>query len=98
MTKKYEILGKYIKDLSSETPDVETYLYVKENISTIQNHKVYFDRGTRGLDYLYKKPQEDVDKLFFDNNINFETQVYKGHDHDPVDFGKRFIPAIEFLL
>ena len=74
------------------------YEYVKENISTIQNHKVYFDRGTRGLDYLYKKPQESVDKLFFDNNINFETQVYKGHDHDPVDFGKRFIPAIEFLL
>jgi len=30
--------------------------------------------------------------------MNFETQVYKGHDHDPVDFGKRFIPAIEFLL
>ena len=40
----------------------------------------------------------DIDKLFFDNNMNFETQVYKGHDHDPVDFGKRFIPAIEFLL
>ena len=74
------------------------YEYVKKNISTIQNHKVYFDRGTRGLDYLYKEPQESVDKLFFDNNINFETQVYKGHDHDPVDFGKRFIPAIEFLL
>ena len=30
MTKKYKILGKYIKDLSSETPDVETYLFVKE--------------------------------------------------------------------
>ena len=33
MTKKYKILGKYIKDLSSETPDIETYLYVKEYIS-----------------------------------------------------------------
>mgnify|MGYP001227667319 CR=1 FL=1 len=31
-TKKYKILTKYIKDMSSETPDVETFLYVKENI------------------------------------------------------------------
>ena len=33
MTEKYKILAEYIKDLSSETPDVQTYLFVKENIS-----------------------------------------------------------------
>tara|TARA_Y100000591_G_C21757569_1_gene658256 strand:+ start:431 stop:859 length:429 start_codon:yes stop_codon:yes gene_type:complete len=32
-TKKYKILTKYIKDMSSETPDIETFLYVKDNIS-----------------------------------------------------------------
>ena len=36
MTEKYKILAKYIKDMSSETPDVETYLFVKENISQYQ--------------------------------------------------------------
>ena len=36
MTKKYKILGKYIKDLSGETKDVETYLFVKDNISKYQ--------------------------------------------------------------
>ena len=36
MTKKYKILGKYIKDLSSETPDIETYLFVRDNISKYQ--------------------------------------------------------------
>ena len=36
MTEKYKILGKYIKDLSSETKDIETYLYVKDNISKYQ--------------------------------------------------------------
>ena len=36
MTKKFKILGKYIKDLSSETKDVETYLFVKDNISKYQ--------------------------------------------------------------
>jgi len=33
MTKKYKILSKYIKDLSSETKDIETYLYVRDHIS-----------------------------------------------------------------
>tara|TARA_B100000900_G_scaffold116233_1_gene97848 strand:- start:1383 stop:1817 length:435 start_codon:yes stop_codon:yes gene_type:complete len=33
MTKKYKILAKYIKDMSSETPTIETYLFVKERIS-----------------------------------------------------------------
>ena len=36
MTKKYNILGKYIKDLSSETPNVETYLFVRDYISSYQ--------------------------------------------------------------
>jgi len=33
MTEKFNILGQYIKDMSSETPDTETYIYVKDNIS-----------------------------------------------------------------
>ena len=36
MTEKYKILGKYIKDMSSETADIETYLYVKDNIAKYQ--------------------------------------------------------------
>jgi len=36
MTKKYKILGKYIKDMSSETPDVETYIFVRDQISKYQ--------------------------------------------------------------
>ena len=36
MTDKYKILGKYIKDMSSETPDVETYIFVKDRISKYQ--------------------------------------------------------------
>ena len=36
MTEKFKILGKFIKDLSSETPDVETYLFVRERIGKYQ--------------------------------------------------------------
>ena len=33
MSEKFKILSGYIKDLSSETPNVESYLYTKDNIS-----------------------------------------------------------------
>ena len=33
MSKKYKILSNFIKDMSSETPDVESYLFTKEYIS-----------------------------------------------------------------
>ena len=33
MRNKFKILSGYIKDLSSETPNVESYLYTKDNIS-----------------------------------------------------------------
>ena len=36
MTEKFKILSKYIKDLSDETKNTETYLYVKDNISKYQ--------------------------------------------------------------
>ena len=36
MTEKFKILAKFIKDASSETADVETYLFVKDNISKYQ--------------------------------------------------------------
>ena len=36
MTKKYKILTKFIKDLSSETKDIATYLFVRDNISKYQ--------------------------------------------------------------
>ena len=36
MTENYKILGKYIKDMSSETPDIETYLFVRDHISKYQ--------------------------------------------------------------
>ena len=36
MTEKYKILGKYIKDMSSETPDIETYIFVRDYISKYQ--------------------------------------------------------------
>ena len=36
MTEKFKILGQFIKDMSSETKDIETYIFVKDNILKYQ--------------------------------------------------------------
>jgi preprotein translocase subunit SecB len=32
MTKNYKIISSFIKDMSSETPDAQTFIFVKDNI------------------------------------------------------------------
>ena len=36
MTENFKILAEFIKDISSETPSIESYIYVKKNISKYQ--------------------------------------------------------------
>ena len=36
MTENFKILAEFVKDISSETPDVQTYIFVKENIAKYQ--------------------------------------------------------------
>tara|TARA_Y100000389_G_scaffold90072_1_gene86638 strand:- start:38 stop:460 length:423 start_codon:yes stop_codon:yes gene_type:complete len=33
MTENFKILAQFVKDISCETPDVQSYIFVKENIS-----------------------------------------------------------------
>ena len=72
MTEKYKILAKYIKDSSSETPDVETYLFVKENIS---KYKLKIDIKTKPLKnalleinitFTYKDDDTNEKKSFYE--------------------------------
>jgi len=46
MTEKFNILGKYIKDISSETKDVETYIFVRDRIT---KYKLAIDIKTKTL-------------------------------------------------
>jgi len=46
MSEKFKIIAEFIKDLSSETPDVETYLYVKDYL---KNYNLNIDITTLPL-------------------------------------------------
>ena len=79
MTEKYKILGKYIKDMSSETPDIETYIFVKDQIS---KYKLGIDINSKPLKnkmveintiLKFSDKEENKKKSFFE--INFSTIV-----------------------
>ena len=79
MTKKYKILGKYIKDMSSETPDIETYIFVSDYISKYQ---LNIDITSKALKnkmieintiLKFEDKQDNKKKSFFE--INYSTVI-----------------------
>ena len=83
MSNKYEILGKYIKDLSSETPDVETYLFVRDSINKYQlgidiNSKALKNKMIEiNTKFKFEDKQENKKKSYFE--IIYST-VIKLHE------------------
>ena len=70
MTEKYKILGSYIKDLSSETPNIETYLFVRDNISKYQ---LGIDINSKAL----KNKMIEINTTFkFEDKNNSEKKSY----------------------
>jgi preprotein translocase subunit SecB len=72
MTEKYKILAKYIKDLSSETPDVETYLFVKDKIS---KYKLNIDIKSKPL--KNKLIEVNITFIFEDKEPNERKSYYE---------------------
>ena len=46
MSKQFKIVSQFVKDMSSETPDVETYFYVKEYL---KNYNLDIDIKTKPI-------------------------------------------------
>ena len=79
MSKNYEIIGKYIKDMSSETPDVETYIYVRNYIA---NYKLNIDITSKPLknktieiNTILKFEDKETNKKKSHFEINFATII-----------------------
>jgi len=70
MTEKYKILGKYIKDMSSETANIETYVFVKDNI---HKYQLFIDINSKAL----KNKLIEVETLMkFEDKGNNEKKSY----------------------
>ena len=79
MTKNYKILAKFIKDISSETPDAETFIFVKDNISKYQ---LNIDINSKALKnkmieintiFKFEDKEKNQKKSYFE--INFATII-----------------------
>jgi len=72
MTEKFKILAKYIKDMSSETPDIETYIYVKDYIA---KYKLNIDIKSKPL----KNKMIEVDTIlkFEDKETNKKKSYFE---------------------
>ena len=79
MTEKFKILAKYIKDMSSETPDVETYIFTRDNITNYQldiniNSKAIKNKHIEvNTNIKYEDKQDNKKKSYFE--IIFSTII-----------------------
>ena len=72
MTKNYKILAKYIKDMSSETPDEETYMYVKYNIS---RYKLGINIDSKAM--KSRLIEIDTSIRFYDKEENVKKSIFE---------------------
>ena len=72
MEKNYKILAEFIKDLSVETSDVESYIYTKENLS---KHKVHIDINTKPL--KNKMAEVSISTKFKNNNEKTRNSYFE---------------------
>ena len=84
MTEKFRILSKYIKDMSSETKDAETYFFVKDNILKYQ---LNIDINTKPLknkmveiNTILKFEDKENSKLKSYFEMNFATIIKINED------------------
>ena len=71
MTENYKILAKFVKDMSSETPDVDTYLFVKDNI---KNYSLGIDIKSKAL--KEKILQVETTLRYSDKNQNNKKKCF----------------------
>ena len=109
MTKKYKSLGKFISDMSSETKDIETYIFVKDRIGI--NYKLGIDIKSKALKnkiievntIIRFEDKEDVKKksLFeikFSTIVNIIDEVKEKSELEKIllcDVQEEILPDIE---
>lgn len=75
--------------------------YMKEKVPSAENHRFYFDYGTKTLDQYYPQYADNVDKIFADkgyDETNFVNRKFEGEDHSENSWNKRLDIPFTFLL
>ena len=105
---KFKILTQFIKDMSSETQDVQTYLYVKEYISKYQltidiTSKPTKNRLVEVNTILKFKDNENNEKksyfeMTYTSIVKFEGKIKEKKEFEKIilcDIQKKIYPNVE---
>ena len=111
MTEKYKIVAKYIKDLSSETPDIETFIFVKDKISkynlsidiTSEALKDKFIQVNTTLKYEDKEPNEKKSyfEIIFATVIKIKEEIKEKKELEKIilcDVPQKIYPDLERIF
>ena len=79
MEKKYKILTKFVKDMSVETNNAETYIFVKENIDkynlTLNIKSNPLKNGMIGVDTTFKFEDKNINEFRSNFEVTFSAVV-----------------------
>ena len=108
MSENYKILGKYIKDMSSETPDIETFMFVRDYISKYQlkidinskavKNKLIEINTTLKFEYINENDKKSFFEIVFATIVKVADEVKEKKDLEKIilcDVQKDIYPDLE---
>ena len=111
MSNKFKILSGYIKDLSSETPNVESYLYTKDNISKYEldidiNSKALKDKLIEINTTLKFQDKRQIEKksyfeVVYSSIVKIENEIKEKKELQKIilcDVQNEIFPKLEKIL
>jgi len=111
MTEKYKIVAKYIKDMSSETPNIETFIFVQDNITkynlsidiTSQALKNKFIQINTTLKFEDKESNEKKShfEMIFATVIKLEDEIKEKKELEKIilcDVPQKIYPDLEKIF
>jgi enterochelin esterase-like enzyme len=74
--------------------------FIKDNLSNLSEHKLYFDLGDQTLDSKYPPFQKNIDAILekdYPTNL-WKSEFFPGHKHDEASWSRRLHIPLTFLF
>ena len=90
-----------VPTLQNAALPLAAFVYLSEHLAAPENHRLYMDHGTLGVDALYGVHQAFIDQIVrqrgYDDG-NWMSRTFEGKDHNEADWAERFEIPVLFLM
>lgn len=111
MTENYKILAKFIKDISAETPNLETYIFVKDYIAKYNLHIDITSQAVKdrvieiNTKLSLSDPKENEKKIYFEivyaTIVKIDETIKNSKEIEKIvvcDVQKKIYPELEKIF